>query len=168
MKVFLKSKSFLWICYSFLILLMVVFQSTPHLFEILSVKPLFLLAITISIAMEKGEVAGALVGVFGGLLWDMALPSPFGSYGFLFMVFGVVVGLMSRLLLQKTWFNNLFLVFGSVLIIQIIDFFFNYVIFGYSGIASVFFTQHLPCVLYTALISPIFYFLVRWINRLNA
>lgn len=168
MKMFLKSKSFLWISYSLLVVLMVIFQSTPHLFEILSVKPLFLLAITIPIAMEKGEIAGAIIGVAGGLLWDMALPSPFGSYGFLFMVFGVIVGLLSRLLLQRTWFNNLFLVFLSVLIIQLIDFFFNYVIFGYVGISKVFFTQHILCVLYTTLISPVFYFLIKWINKINS
>ena len=167
MKFFLKSRSFLCICYGILILLMVVFQSTPHWFEIFNVKPLFLLALTISIAMEKGEIAGEIVGVISGLLWDMALPSPFGSYGFLFMFFGVVIGLLSRLLLQRTWFNNMFLVFGSVLVIQVIDFFFNYVIFGYTRIATVFLTQHLPCVLYTTLVSPIFYFLIRWINKVN-
>ena len=130
MKGFLKSKSFLCVAYIVLIVILADFQSVPHLFEIFSVKPLFLLSLIITIAMEKGEVAGAVVGVASGLLWDMALPSPFGSYGFLFMCFCVIVGLLSRLLLQRTWFNNLFLVFICVLIIQSIDFFFNYTIFS--------------------------------------
>lgn len=167
MKGFLKSKSFLWIAYIVLIVVLTVFQSVPHFFEIFGVKPLFLLALIIPIAMEKGEVVGAVVGVISGLLWDMALPSPFGSYGFLFMCFCVIVGLLSRLLLQRTWFNNLFLVFACVLIIQMIDFFFNYTIFGYEGISKIFFTQHIPCVIYTTVISPVFYFLVKWINKLN-
>ncbi len=168
MKTFLKSKSFLWISYAFIILLSMTIQSVPHLFEILGAKPLLLLIIPITAAIYKGEVVGAVCGVSCGLLWDMALTSPFGSYGFLFMVFGVVVGLMSRFLIQRTWFNNLFLVFAGVLIIQTIDFFFNYVIFGYEGVGIVFLTHYIPCIIYTCVVSPLFYLLIGHLHKLNS
>ncbi len=167
MKAFLKSKTFLWLSYGIIILLFATLQSTPHLFEIFGVKPLLLLAFTISAAIFKGEVMGAVVGVSCGLLWDMALTSPFGGFGFLFMVVGVTVGLLSKFLIQRTWFNNLFLVFTATLIIQSIDFFFNYAIFGYEGSGIVFLTHHLPCTAYTTIISPVLYLFVKWLNKIH-
>ena len=168
MKKFFKAKWFIYGFYAVMILLLTALESTPHLFEILGVKPVLLLPFALAVAMHKGEVTGATVATVCGLMFDICINSPFGAYAFFFLFFGVSVGLLSRLLLQKTWFNHAFLVFVSSLLIQFLDFFFNYILYGYSGIGVIFLTHHIPCVIYTTLISPIFYFLMKRVYKLHS
>ena len=167
MKSFFKSKWFIFIFYFVVILVLTALQSTPHLFEIFGVKPMLLLPFALAVAIHKGEIAGAVISIICGLLFDISIASPFGAYAFLFMVFGVGVGLLSRLLLQKAWFNYSVLVFISSFLIQFFDFFFNFILYGYTDIFTIFLTHHLPCAIYTALISPIFYFLTAKIYKVN-
>ena len=155
MKKFFKSKWFIYISYTVVILLLTVLESTPHLFSILGVKPILLLPFALAVAIHKGEVAGAIVGTVCGLMFDISINSPFGAYAFFFLFFGVSVGLLSRLLLQKTWFNHMFLVFVSSLLIQFLDFFFNYILYGYSSVAIIFFTHHFVCVVYNYMFATL-------------
>jgi rod shape-determining protein MreD len=166
-KKFFKSKWFLYSFYAVAILILTALQSTPHLFEILSVKPVLLLPFALAAATHKGEVEGAVISIICGILFDISINSPFGAYTFFFMVFGVSAGLLSRFLLQKSWFNFMFIVGISSLLIQFFDFFFNYILVGYSCVGVIFLTHHLLCAIYTTVISPIFYFGLKKIYNIN-
>lgn len=156
-----------WLCLVLLILVVFTLQATPSFLEIYGVKPVLLLPLAVSIAMFEGEFAGAFVAMACGLLWDLASESPFGAYGFIFLIAGVAAGLLMRLLLRNEWFNCMFLVLFSAVIILSLEFLFTYAIYRYEDIGDVFLRRHLPMMLYTTVLSPIIYFIVKLIEKIK-
>lgn len=156
-----------WVLLSFFMLFIFALQSTPSFLEINDIKPILLLPLAIAIPMFEAEWLGGFAALACGLLWDMAGESPFGSYGFLCLVAGVVTGLLLRFLLRNEWFNFVALVFVASTIIFSMEFLFTYAIQGYEQYGQVFVQKHLPLILYTTAVSPIVYFTVKLIEKIK-
>ena len=156
-----------WAVLVFFTIIVFTLQATPSFLEIFEIKPILLLPLAITIPMFEGEWSGGFAALGCGLLWDMSSESPFGSYGFLCLVAGVATGLLLKFLLRNEWFNCLFLVFVASFVVFSLEFLFTYAIYSYENYAPVFFTKHLPMILYTTAVSPIIYYIVKLIEKIK-
>ena len=60
--------------------------------RVADVQPDFMLLLTVSVALERGLEAGALVGFIAGLCFDLFVDTPFGLSSLVYGVVGVAVG----------------------------------------------------------------------------
>lgn len=155
-----------WTAWGLLILLFSVMQAAPHLFEIFGARPLFLVPLVVGIALWGGPIGGAAAGLAAGLIWDLYATHIYGFNGLVLMVIGCTAGLLIWLLLRNTWLTAWLLSAVAVLTQVLLDWLFCYLIAGRDGPLWVLTHLYLPNALYTALISPLFYFLTRWVIRL--
>ncbi len=156
-----------WVLLVLFILVLFTLQSTPGLFQIAGIRPILLIPAAVAVAMFEGEFIGAFVAMGCGLLWDLAGEAPFGAYALLCLLFGVITGLLLRLLLRCEWFNCVVLVLVFSFIVICAEFLFAYAIYGHTHIGTIFLQKHLPVVLYTTAVSPAVFFVVKKIEKLN-
>ena len=108
---------------------------------------------------------GAAAGLAAGLFWDLYATHIYGFNGLVMMIIGCVAGLLIWLLLRNTWLTAWLLSAAAVLAQVLADWLFCYLIAGRDGPGWVLFHLYLPNALYTALLSPLFYFLTRSVIR---
>ena len=154
-----------WTAWGLLILLFSLLQAMPHAFEIGGARPLFLVPLVVGIALFNGPIGGAAAGLAAGLLWDLYATHIYGFNGLVMMIIGCVAGLLIWLFLRSTWLTAWLLSAAAVLAQVLADWLFCYLIAGRDGPGWVLFHLYLPNALYTALLSPLFYFLTRSVIR---
>jgi len=141
-----------------------ILQSTPGLFEFCGVKPLLVLPACICAAVYEGEYAGGLLAVFGGLLCDFASDTIFGFNAILFLVLCCATGLAFMYLVRAAFANVMFVSLGALFVRALLVFAFSYAIWGYGGLASLFYTYTAPSVVWSAAFTPIFFFIARGVH----
>lgn len=152
---------FKWGTYLLLILVAYVLQTTTSLFVILGVKPLLLAPLAVCIAMFEGEFAGAVFGALAGLYCDLGAGQLFGSNGLVLMLCCFAAGLLVHVLMRPTLTACLILSGGTLLVRGLFDFFFNLALWDYDGISRILLTNILPVVLYSLVVTPLFYYVIK-------
>ncbi len=154
-----------WLCYSLVLVLAAVLQTTPRFLNIGSVKPVFLLPVCLAVALCEGPYAGALFGAVGGLLWDLTAGRTVGLLGIsaMLLCFGAALIVVSYL--KVNHMNFVFISGAGCLFIVSMDFLFNYVMRGYSDMAQRFWGVLVPICVFTAAISPPVFWLVQRISQ---
>jgi len=122
---------------------------------IMSVRPNFLLVVTIVMALVNGPVEGAVVGFCAGLLFDLLGTGPFGPAALVMCIVGYLAGVLYERLFAQGWllpvlvlaatsfFSELFYLIVLLVLGQQISFF------------SALFTRVVPTMLYTTLVAVI-------------
>ncbi len=143
-----------------------IFQNSLPIFpEIAGVRPTLLISVAVCIAMFEGEVVGAVAGFFAGALWDTVTVTADGYNALYLMVMCAVCGVLLRIFMR----NNL--ITFTIMNTSITVFYFvTYVLFfirarGIDGGAVLFARFYAPMALYSLLLTPIWYFIIRAINR---
>ena len=154
-----------WAVYAACFILVAVLQFVRSFPQIFHVTPLFLIPAVITVAMFEGEMAGAVYGVFAGLLWDASAGRIFGFNGFFLMIVGLSAGLLVTYVFRNTMVSSVLLTGGFTLLLEILTWFFFYYITGLGRFAFFFPQVILPTVLYTLPFAiPLFYG-ARQVNR---
>lgn len=157
-----------WTIYYLLLIILYALQTTPHLFEVFSAKPILIAPLVICVCMFESVMPSAIFAMFGGLLWDISSDKVLGFNAIIFVLCGVIISLLCIYYLHTKLMN--FLGFcASVLILQgLLDYLFYYAIWGYQDAHIVLVSNILPCVAYTTVVGIPVYFLVRFIsNKFN-
>ena len=152
--------------YAVLLLLLYVLQTTPGLFEIAGAKPMLVVPAALSIAMLEGEFVGSLYGALAGLLCDLGASVLFGFNGLLLAVFCIGAGLLVIYLMHCDVRGALLFVTATMLVRGGIEYLFSYRMWGYEGVWKVLVFHILPMSLYTVLVTPLLFWLIRWLYRL--
>ncbi len=147
----------LFVCY--------VLQCTPGFFQLWEGKPMLTLGVVVAVAMFEGPLVGGLYGAFGGLLYDVSGASLFGFSGILAMAVGVAVGLLTCYLVRNTWINGVALMAVSCLSVRLVEFVFQYAVWGYTGVWWQLLRNVLPTVVITTLLFPISFWAVKQIHQ---
>lgn len=153
-----------FIIYSIELIVMYILQSTSFIPAIGGARPLLLVCAAMTIALFEGDITGMAAGIFAGLLIDMAGTDILGIHGLILGVLGYVLGTMTMELFRE---NLLVTMVSMVIIIPVVcvlEWLIFYVLPGYDGAGYVMQVHYLPKMLYTLVISPLFY----WINRFFA
>lgn len=158
-----SSQIFKWGCYTLLMLLCTVLQTTPGLFQFGAAKPLWLLPLALAVAVFEGEFAGALFGAVCGLMWDYTAGRTVGMLALELMVLCFLLSAVMQLYFKVSVPN--FLLCGGVcaLLVLSLDWLFFYEMPGYSGTLR----RYLWVVLPSAAMSlPVCWLLFGWVRRI--
>lgn len=153
-----------WTLYALILFLAFILQTTPGFLELFGVKPVLILPVILSIAMFEGEWAGGVYGVVGGLFWDTAADRLLGFNAILMLIACVITGLLVMYLIRAKIWNSLLIVLSAALLQGLIDYFFYYLIWDYDFSYLILLKRVLPTAVYTTVISPLFFYLIRKIS----
>jgi len=149
--------------YALCILIIVVVQSTLlHYIKIHNVKPNLLIVFIVAVALMRGNIEGAAVGFFSGLLQDMLFGRIIGFYALLGMYLGLIVGSVYRRLYKENVLIVVFFTFVSTVVYEGLVYFFNSfgaIIDGQTDVLYAFKDVILPEAVYNSAVS-IFMFIV--------
>lgn len=159
-----KKNGVKWLLYIITLFLAFILQTTVGLFQIFGVKPILILPVMIYISMFEGELAGAIIGIVGGLFWDTAADKLLGFNAIIMMLVCISVALLVMYLIRVNVWNAVLFVFAGALLQGLIDFFFYYLIWDYDYSYLILWKKILPTVIYTTLISPLIFFVIRKIS----
>lgn len=144
--------------YSVLLFCLFILQTTPGFLELFGIKPLLVLPLVVSISMLEGELTGGLFGLAAGLLCDSTSVMLFGINSILYMVACVMIGLLVIYYMQPSVWNSVLFAGITLLVRELFEYFFYYVMWGYEGYYLVFAQRMLPMILYTlAVTAPIYW-----------
>lgn len=145
--------------------LLFVIQSIPNFIMIFGVKPNLVVAAAIAIAVYEDEFLGGLFGALAGLLCDLGGFSIFGFNSIIFLISGVITGLLIIYMLRPTVINYMLLLAGAMLTRGLLDYLLNFFMWGYPGSEKLLYAQILPSVLYTAAAGIPLFWLYGWLHR---
>lgn len=149
------------LCYLVLFFVLYAIQTTPGLFSIGTVKPVWLVAFAVVLAIQEGEFIGALYGTLAGLMWELAAGRSMGAFSFFLLILCFCTAVAFMLYLRATTLNICLTVGIVMLCLCSIDFVFSYWLQGHDGIGRVFLYKVVPTALYTAAIAPV----CRWLAQ---
>ena len=136
--------------------------------EILGVTPNTDLIIIVSYSILRGDVEGAILGFFAGLLMDIYFSPYIGLYALMSMLIGFFCGKPYRNFFRENYFLPLSLVAISTLIFQFIFYITNFFFRVNLDFPHYFRTVILPGSVYTVILSvPIYSFLYGVNNKLE-
>ena len=150
-----------WAIYIFLIFVSAVLINTGK-----DVKPIYFIPLCLCICMNEGEYTSAVLGGVCGLIIDEACGRLFFGFSSILMIaFSVGSVLFFRHLLFKNGTNIIILTAVCSFIYHIFIYFFYYAIWNYEGAGYVFSDISIPSIMYTIVISPVVYLIVKQISK---
>lgn len=158
-----RSQIIKWVCYTLLMLLCTVLQTTPGLFQLGDAKPLWLLPLALAVAVEEDEFAGGIFGAVCGLMWDYTAGRTVGMLAFELLVLCFLLSAVVQLYFKASAANFVLLALGASLLVLSLDWLFFYYMPGYSWALSRWLTFVLPSAMMTLVPSLMLFSLVRHI-----
>ena len=153
-----------WLFYAVSILILFVLQSTPSFLQFWGAKPVLVLPAAVMAAILEGEFGGALTGLICGLLIDLGAGRPSGVNGLFLMILCMFIGLLFIYYIRTWWLTALLFTLATSSIIQLLDFFFFYALWGYDGLGLIFLRHTLPTIGLTTLFSLPLYAWFKWLH----
>ena len=158
-----RSQIIKWVCYTLLMLLCTVLQTTPGLFQLGDAKPLWLLPLALAVAVEEDEFAGGIFGAVCGLMWDYTAGRTVGMLAFELLVLCFLLSAVVQLYFKASAANFVLLALGASLLVLSLDWLFFYYMPGYSWALSRWLSFVLPSAMMTLVPSLMLFSLVRHI-----
>jgi rod shape-determining protein MreD len=153
-----------WLIYFLEIILFYALERNYNLVpEMFGGRPVILIPTFIAIAIFEKEYVSMVFGIIIGIFLDVDIGGPIGIQTIFLFILGYILGVLF------TYFINLnFWTFflTSLIIISVIigyRFLFFYIIPGFDNIQYAFVRHLVPSAIYTAVVSPIAYFINRYI-----
>lgn len=155
-----------WIMYGVMALLLLLMQTAPHFFPVISnARPSPLLLFAVCVAFFEGPQMGAIIGVAAGLLWDLYAFRLFGLNAFILLFITVAVGLLVQWYLRANFISGMLVCVGGVLVHTLLEWLLCYALFLHEEAGAVLWKVYLPNALYTVLIAPLMYWIVLRMAR---
>ncbi len=152
-------KSFL---YSLCFLLLFFVEAVLRPVTVFGVSPQYVLCGIAAIGIWEKERFGAIFGLIFGLLCDFASGSAFGSQALVFMITGIVAGLLAEVTLSKGLVSTLLIAEASIIIFGGLRGFF-YIILNDADLISVLLYIMLPKILLSIPFAILIYFMIKFI-----
>lgn len=152
---------FKYALYSVLLYLLYIIQTTPGLFSLWGIKPIWVVPFAVSIAIYEGEFAGGIYGAVAGLLCDLGGFTLFGFNGLVCCLCCIASGLLVIYLMRRNVAGCMLFVLFTMMLRGSIGYFFAYGLWDFDNSWKIFVYQTLPTTLYTVAITPPVYYGVR-------
>jgi len=151
--------------YGAILLLLHALQNTEGLFPApFQIHALLLIPGVVFIAMCEREVSGLFYGLFAGLLWDTLAPGANWNAVYLTII-GFLCGAMARYLMRNNIMTASLLSAVALFLYTVLRWFFDIALLHSGGAFRFLFRFYLPMFLYSLLISPLLYYLIRTIPQ---
>ena len=162
---YLRKKLLKFFVYALIVFSAYIIQTTPGLLEFCGVKPILVLPACICIAVFEGEFAGGLFGFFAGLFCDSASETVFGFNALVFLVFCAAIGLSTIYIFRRSTMNIMLLCLAAVFLRSSLEYFFNFILYGYENLEPFFYLNIAPQIVLSSLFSLPFCVLFRWLHK---
>lgn len=156
---------FKWVSYYFILLVVYSWQTAPNLFEIFNIKPVLIVPMVIAVSMNEKVIESALFGMFAGFLWDISSDKLFGFNAIILITLATMFSLICIYYLQTKLFNFVGFCIFALIVQGRLDYFFYYKIWQYENSNLIFTNRILPTIIYTILISPIFFVFIGKLSK---
>ncbi len=147
------------------VLIASVLQNTKGMFpQVFGVRALLLIPFVTAIAMYERDIAGIFYGLFAGALWDIfAAGNNFNAI--YLVVVGFACGTLINTIMRSNFVTHAILSGGFTLIYCLGYWLYHYVIFNLDKAAVMLMRYYIPAVIYTLVLSPLVFFIVRAIEK---
>ena len=152
-----------WTCYVLLVYAAYILQATPGLFVLFGIKPVLILPVCIAVASFEDEYNSAFLGAFAGLLWDLSSGRIAGFFAILFTFCCFAASVVFKSYLRQNVRNLALVNFAAISVLLMADFLFHYLMYNIAGAWIVLVTNLLPTVVYTAAVSALMLYPVRFV-----
>ena len=159
-----RSQIIKWVCYTLLMLLCTVLQTTPGLFQLGDAKPLWLLPLALAVAVEEDEFAGGIFGAVCGLMWDWLAGRTVGMLALELLLLCFAVSAVMQLYFKNSAANFALIASAAALLVLTLDWLFFYYMPGYSGAVERYLWFVLPTAVLTIPVCALVFGCVRRIH----
>lgn len=157
------------IIFALVILMTHILQNSSGLVPtVFGARAFLLIPLVVCIAMFEKELAGALLGLFAGALWDSVSGTGDGYYAFFFMAVGAVCGFLINVLMRNHLLTAIILCALTSLAFSGSYLIFFIIAQGVDSGGYLFLRYYLPSCVYTVLFVPLCYLFVRAVMRRTA
>ncbi|MCL2654648.1 MAG: rod shape-determining protein MreD [Coriobacteriia bacterium] len=122
---------------------------------IMSVRPNFLLVVTIIMALVNGPVEGTLVGFSAGILLDLLGTGAFGPAALVMCVVGYLAGVLHERIFAQGWLLPVLVLAVSSFLYELFYLVVILLLGQRMSFFSALFTKAIPTVLYTTLVAVV-------------
>lgn len=147
--------------YGLTLIVLYALQTAPGLFQLGGVRPMWVVAYVMGLAMWEDALTASVFGMLAGLLCDMGTQSLFGFNGLILLAGCCGISLLATHLVKANWKSALLLGGAVAGIRALLEFFFFYFIWGFEKIHLVFIQSVIPIFIYTTLLTPLALWAVR-------
>ena len=133
---------------------------------VFGIAPDIMLSIIVSYSILRGDSEGALAGLCGGLLLDIAAGQAIGLYSMLGLLVGYIVGKPFRDFYRESYLLPMFITGVTAVIYGLAIYMFNTLTIAYVGMLSHMGTVVLPTTVYTMIVSIAVYRILYAVNYL--
>ena len=161
-----KNKVFRYLAYGIEIILVFVLQTTPNLLpEFFGEKAILLIPVALNIAYFEKEIPSMIFGVTCGIVIDLSSGNNIGFYAFFVTLVCFVVSQIFRDYIVVNFLNSLGFSTGIIFVVLTLHFILFYLIAGKSYGGFYYFHHYFPKIIYTILVSPLFYGLNKFLYK---
>lgn len=148
-----------------ILLLLSVLQNTDGYFpQIFGVRALLLIPAVVCISMYERDIPGMLFGLGAGALWDIFAAG--GSFNaFFLLTAGFICGTLINTIMRNNVVTATLLSAVWTLIYNLGYWLFHYVFSSLGSEAYMLLRYYLPSVLYTVVLTPIIFIIIRAVEK---
>lgn len=161
-----RQKTIKYVCYCLIILLCDMLQNVGGLFpEIYGARCFLLLPVTIILAMGEDEITGAVLGLFAGLLWDLTSGVHMGFNCIYIALMCFFSCALVTYIARNIFITNIVSISVATVLYGFLYWLFFIIIKGVSKGEMTLITFYIPCVIYTLVLSPLIYVILKPLKR---
>jgi rod shape-determining protein MreD len=131
-------------------------------FKIFGAKPNLIISLVIAVAVLENERYAAVFGMIAGFIIDSSVSSPFFFSGLYYFFAAYLTGFISRYYFTKSLLTMMTMIVPVCVVREIFNLFYLIGIWKNFNIAGAMIEYILPEYLYTVLLAPAIYFLVKF------
>ena len=154
------------IIYVLIIAATAIIQNTSGLvIEIGGARCFLLLPVTIMLSMGEDEGFAGVLGLIGGLFWDLTSAVHLGFNAAFMCIACFCCASLVTFILRNTFISNFVFSALAAFLYAFLYWLFFIIIKGVHGAELRLFSFYLPCAVYTTVITPIIWFFINWIKK---
>ena len=154
------------IIYILIIAVSAIIQNTNGLtIEIGGARCFLLLPVTIMLSMGEDEGFAGILGLVGGLFWDLNSAVHFGFNAAFMCITCFFCAAFVTYIIRNTFISNVVFSVLSAFIYAFLYWLFFIIIKGVHGAELSLFSFYLPSAIYTMAATPFIWFFINWIKK---
>lgn len=151
-----------WILYVLVLILSYTIEIT---LPFASWQPYLTLTTAVAVSFFENELSGVVFAAFAGMMHDLAMGSLFGFTSIWLMPCCLFITLFVVNLIHRNMINFLWMNLAVIVIVQLAEMLFKYVIWRNPDLDVVLMKYIIPATIATILLSAPLYLLIRLINK---
>lgn len=156
---------FKWIVYIVLLFVFFIVQTSVPVLAVFDVRPVLVVAFVVAVSMQERETYAMAFGILAGFMWDFSSGKVPGFNAIILMLCCIVISLATMYFMGNNPVNSMLFCALTMVLQGLFDYLFYYVIWGYADSYLVLLRYILPTALYTTVVTPLLFLLVRWIHN---